>query len=54
MEPGASVQKPKIDAIMTAADQIAIGVNKYLKEQKIRIPDDISLVSFDNNAICAK
>lgn len=42
----------KIDAIMTAADPIAIGVIKYLKQKGIKIPEDISVIGFDNNAIC--
>lgn len=42
----------KIDAFMAAADHLAIGVIKYLKQEKIKIPDDISVIGFDNNALC--
>gem|GEM_PF-607852 len=39
------------DAIMVAADPLAIGAMKYLKEQKIRIPQELSIVGFDNNNV---
>ena len=39
------------DAIMVAADPLAIGAMKYLKENKIRIPEDVSIIGFDNNDI---
>lgn len=41
-----------IDAIMAAADPLAVGVMKYLKQQGIKIPHDISVIGFDNNEIC--
>lgn len=37
-------------AIVAAADDIAIGCIKALKEQGIRVPEDISIVSIDNDA----
>lgn len=40
------------DAIMVAADPLAIGAIKYLKEIKIEIPKDISIIGFDNNNLC--
>ena len=40
------------DAIMVAADPIAVGAMKYLKEKKIKIPQELSLIGFDNNNIC--
>ena len=39
------------DAIMVAADPLAIGAMKYLKENHIRIPEDISIIGFDNNNV---
>ncbi len=39
------------DAIMVAADPLAMGAMKYLKEIKIRIPEDVSIIGFDNNSI---
>ncbi len=42
----------KIDAIMAAADPLAVGVIKYLKKQNISIPDDISVIGFDNTELC--
>lgn len=41
-----------VDAIMVAADPIAIGAMKYLKQQRIKIPETISLIGFDNNELC--
>jgi len=40
------------DAIMAAADPLAIGAIKYLKEIRINIPKDISIIGFDNNNLC--
>ncbi|WP_194435538.1 LacI family DNA-binding transcriptional regulator [Vibrio fluminensis] len=37
-------------AIVAAADDIAIGCIKALKEHGIRVPEDISIVSIDNDA----
>lgn len=44
--------RSNVDAIMVAADPLAIGAMKYLKQQGIKIPDEVSLIGFDNNAIC--
>lgn len=41
-----------IDAFMAAADQLAVGVIKYLKQEGIKIPGEISVIGFDNNQIC--
>ncbi len=41
-----------VDAVMTASDQLAIGVIKYLKAAKIRIPDDVSVLGFDDTVMC--
>lgn len=41
-----------VDAIMVAADPLAVGAMKYLKQQGIKIPEEVSLIGFDNNAIC--
>ena len=40
-------------AIVAAADDIAIGCIKALREQGIRVPEDISIVSIDNDACSA-
>jgi len=42
----------EIDAIMFAADPLAVGALRYFKKEGIKIPDEISLIGFDNNAIC--
>jgi DNA-binding LacI/PurR family transcriptional regulator len=41
-----------IDAIMVAADPLAIGAMKYLKQQGIKIPSEVSIIGFDNSEIC--
>jgi len=38
----------KITAIFTCNDAMAIGVMQYLKDNNIRVPDDISLIGFDD------
>ncbi|MCL5073924.1 MAG: substrate-binding domain-containing protein, partial [Actinobacteria bacterium] len=43
-----SLLKNKATAIITASDFIAIGIIKILKELKIRIPQDISIIGFDD------
>lgn len=40
------------DAILAVSDDAAIGAIKYLKKNKIRIPEDISVVGFDNGPMC--
>lgn len=42
----------KVDAIMTAADPIAMGAIKYLKFQGVKIPEEIKIIGFDNNEVC--
>jgi DNA-binding LacI/PurR family transcriptional regulator len=42
----------QVDAIMAAADPIAMGAVKYLKYQGIRIPGEIRVIGFDNNEFC--
>ena len=39
---------PEITAIMTTNDDIAIGAMKAIQEKGIRIPEDISIIGFDN------
>lgn len=40
---------PDVDSICAYDDQLAIGATKYLAELSIRVPDDISVVGFDNS-----
>lgn len=40
------------DAILAVSDDAAIGAIKYLKKNKIRIPEDVSVVGFDNGPMC--
>jgi LacI family transcriptional regulator len=41
-------QYPDMDAIFVANDQMALGVLQFFAEKKIRIPEDIAIVGFDN------
>jgi DNA-binding LacI/PurR family transcriptional regulator len=41
-------QYPDLDAIFVANDQMALGVLQFFAEKKIRIPEDIAIVGFDN------
>lgn len=40
------------DGILAVSDDAAIGAIKYLKKCNIRIPQDISVVGFDNGPMC--
>lgn len=40
------------DAIMAASDIMAIGAILYLKEHGIRIPEDVSVIGYDNMELC--
>jgi LacI family transcriptional regulator len=42
-----NLQETKITAIFSMGNQITLGILKALKEEGIKIPEDISLVSFD-------
>jgi len=41
-------QYPAIDAVFVANDQMALGAMKILSEKKMRIPEDIAMVGFDD------
>jgi DNA-binding LacI/PurR family transcriptional regulator len=42
----------KVDAVMAASDQMAIGAIKYLRSVNLSIPGDISVIGFDNTDLC--
>jgi LacI family transcriptional regulator len=43
------IQKnPQVSAIFTCNDDIAIGIYSTIREMKLRLPEDISVVGFDN------
>ncbi|MCI2169986.1 LacI family DNA-binding transcriptional regulator [Schleiferilactobacillus perolens] len=39
---------PDVDGLVCASDLMAIGILEYLRKQKIRVPEDIQLIGFDN------
>lgn len=39
---------PNITAIFAASDEMALGVYSYAYEKEIRIPDDLSVIGYDN------
>ena len=41
-------KKEKFTAIFSANDQMAIGAIRALKEEDLKVPDDVSIVGFDN------
>jgi len=44
--------KEKPDAIVAASDQLAAGIVRYLKQADIRIPEQISVIGFDDIDLC--
>ncbi len=40
------------DAIVTANGQSATGIMSYLYELNVRVPDDISIISYEDSSIC--
>ena len=43
-------QYPAMDAVFVANDQMALGAMQFFAEKKIRIPEDVGIVGFDNIA----
>lgn len=43
------VSKEVPDAIFVASDSMAVGVLKALKEAKLKVPEDVSVIGFDDN-----
>jgi DNA-binding LacI/PurR family transcriptional regulator len=41
------------DGILVVSDRLALGVLVALKELKIRVPEDVKMVSFNNEPICS-
>jgi LacI family transcriptional regulator len=42
------ITQPEISALVVANDEVAIGVMKAIKESGRRVPEDISIIGFDN------
>lgn len=47
-----SLPKPP-DALFCMSDSLAVGAMSALRERRLRVPDDISIVGFDNRAFAA-
>lgn len=45
---GHLLERTRPTAIVAANDNVAIGVLKYLKERNIRVPEEMSVIGFDN------
>ena len=45
-------RSPDIDAIMTASDHLAVGAVRFLRERHVRIPEEISVIGFDDINLC--
>lgn len=41
-------RNPKLTAIMSGNDKMAIGALRFFKERKLRVPDDISIIGMDD------
>lgn len=46
------LKKIKFTAVITGSDMIAVGVLKALRINKIKIPEDVSIISFGNSQLC--
>jgi LacI family transcriptional regulator len=44
----------RVDGIFCASDQVARGVSDGLREAGVRVPDDVSIVGFDNWDVMAE
>ena len=47
------LERAKPDAIVAANDNVALGVLRYLEETGRKVPDDISVIGFDNIEVSA-
>lgn len=45
--------RPRPRAVILANDQMAFGAVKAIKEARLRIPEDIALIGFDNVPLCS-
>ncbi len=42
----------RFDGLVAANPQAALGIMRYLSEQHVRIPQDISIIAYEDNALC--
>ena len=45
-------ENPDVDAIMAASDHLAVGAIKYMRNHKIRVPEKVSVIGFDDTDLC--
>ena len=41
----------EFDAVMTSDDSLAVGAVKYASEKKIRIPDELAVIGYNNSLL---
>ena len=46
-------QKPEVTAVLAFNDTIAIGAIRAINDKGLRVPDDISVISFDDIELCS-
>ncbi|KAK1179418.1 LacI family DNA-binding transcriptional regulator [Streptomyces sp. NPDC000941] len=44
-------RRPELDAVFAASDVMAAGARQVLREQGLRVPDDVALVGFEDSAV---
>ncbi|MDW6062633.1 LacI family DNA-binding transcriptional regulator [Streptomyces milbemycinicus] len=44
-------RRPDLDAVFAASDVMAAGARQVLREQGLRVPDDVALVGFEDSAV---
>ncbi|MFE0465157.1 LacI family DNA-binding transcriptional regulator, partial [Kitasatospora sp. NPDC058965] len=47
-------QRPSLDAVFVASDQMALGALRALRRRGLRVPDDVALIGFDDAPAAAK
>ncbi len=42
----------RFDAVLTSEDGLAMGAMKYAKERNLRVPEELSIIGYNNSAYC--